>query len=458
MAWAVGRLQPQREPRIQSCTWKGASNEVVTESQMNIRILICGVVGGLIGTYALSLPLYLVLPTLYTNDWLVSAPEAVGYVGFALAVYIALCTGYASARWNWSANASASLRSGMLAGMLAALVAFPLIGAPAAAVASQGPIFLHGARPDVADRAGVLLVYECVVRAAWYPYLVFWGMLAGSALLSGLGGWFASNRGAKPWGDSPPTIVDEGCDTSVAIMVMASWFLIAVVRLIPDMQAKCELAVEHYGLNLRFSPRGITGWPVANLFILLVVSTSYTGRWCARRRNHPLPGIQRVAMLVQMLIGFLPLAIVLAVLHINRDILDDPVFACGLAAWILVLVYWAARGSRGTVDFSTADTVPPSFRDRLLLNAGFLGTVVPGLVMATGVTQAAALALGILAFLTPPDAPLVTPDASIHRIFAVHVWGTWTMVVGWILAATLHAAVVSRWQDDRKRRLQGVGK
>ena len=326
-----------------------------------------------------------------------------------LASAIVVFTGYTAARWNWSNTSSAALRNGMVAGFLVAMVAFPLIGAPAAAVASQAPIFEHGARPTTTERA-TLLVCECVVRASWYPYLMFWGMVAGFGLLGGLGGWWAARQQGAPWGATPPIVADEGCDTSVAVMVMAAWLLVTVIRVTSDLESNCERSLQKYGFELSFSPRGISGWPIANLFVLLVISTWYTGRWCERRHNHPDPGVQRVAKLVQMLTGFLPFGLWLVMLMTRPDILDDLIFALGLSAWILVHVFWLARSSRVEVDFSRPDAPPPpSFRDRLLLNGGLLGSIIPGITMATGVTQATALALGIVLYLTPIFQPVQPP-------------------------------------------------
>lgn len=424
---------------------------------MNMRVLICGVLGGFLGAYALSLPLYLVLPNRYTDDWPGSDSELLGLLGYLLSTAVAVFTGYTAARWNWSITSAAGLRNGLLAGLLAAMVAYPLIGAPAAAVASQAPIFQHGARPAATDRDAIYIVCECVVRAAWYPYLMFWGMVAGWGVLGGFGGWFAAWQRGTPWGATPPVVADEGCDTSVAVMVMATWILATIIVAISTLESNCQRSVEKYGFELSYSPRGITGWPMASCFVLLAVSTWFTGRWCVRRRNHPDPGVQRAAKLVQMLTGFLPLGLWLAMLRLQPDIVDDLVFALGLAVWILVHVYWGLRRARTAAEWSQPDAPPPpTFRDRLLLNGGLLGSIIPGITMATGVTQAIALALGIVIYLGaifPKSEPRVfTPHATIQDIYAVHVWGSLNIAAAWIIAATLHAGVVRWWQSYRKRR------
>src|SRR5207237_7014082 len=133
-----------------------------------------------------SLPLYVVLPTLYTDDWFYGGPWALGVVGYVLAALVGLVTGYAAARWNWATTLGGATRSGAVAGVLAALVVCPLIGAPAAAGASQGPVLVHGAKPAADERQAVAIICECVVRASWYPYLTFWAMVAAGILLGAL--------------------------------------------------------------------------------------------------------------------------------------------------------------------------------------------------------------------------------------------------------------------------------
>lgn len=422
---------------------------------MNIRVLICGVLGGLLSAYLLSYPLYLVLPRQYTEQWLYDGPEALGYVGYAFAAIVGLVTGYAAARWSWATTAGAAARSGAVAGLLAALVAFPLIVAPAAAVASQQPIWAHGAKPAADEREANAIVCECVVRASWYPYLAFWATLAAGLVLGTLGGWFSSMRRSAPWGDNPPSVADEAGDTSLALMVQAVWVLVIIVQAIPPLQANVQNSVEKYNLDLSWSARGIQGWPMANTFALLAVTSWFSGRWCMRRSSHSVPGVRRAARLAQMLVGFLPLATVLTIMNLRLDLFEDEVFTVGLAVWVLVLVYWAARSSRTTPGLSV--TEPPaatSFRDRMLLNGGLLGSLIPGLGMALGVSQAVALGGGIVRYLVPlyrfkgpvdSSGPLA-PAAAIQDLYAFHFYTSMNLAATWIVVATLHAAFVRWWR------------
>src|SRR5207253_784039 len=69
----------------------------------------------------------------------------------------------------------------------------------------------------------------------------------------------------------------------------------------------------------------------------------------------------------------------------------------------------------------------PSFRDRLVLNAGFIGAITPALSMAGGVCQAVALALGVVPYLDVLFRPNPVPVA----------------------ATTLASAAATRWRGLR---------
>ncbi len=69
---------------------------------MKLRVIACGLVGGLLGTGALLGPLYRVLPATYSADWGSDSPWISGYwlalFGTLLALIIAGATGYGAAR------------------------------------------------------------------------------------------------------------------------------------------------------------------------------------------------------------------------------------------------------------------------------------------------------------------------------------------------------------------------
>ena len=63
---------------------------------MNLRVLLCGAVGGVLVTVALSLPLYFMLPAGFTAYW-PAAGLTLGTVGYALAALLAFATGQIAA-------------------------------------------------------------------------------------------------------------------------------------------------------------------------------------------------------------------------------------------------------------------------------------------------------------------------------------------------------------------------
>src|SRR5689334_18260761 len=104
---------------------------------MNLRVLLCGTVGGGFVTLALSLPLYFALPASFTADW-PAAGLTLGTLGHALAALLACATGHIAARWSWATALRERVWAGVVAGGLTGFIAFPLIGAPAAGVAGAG--------------------------------------------------------------------------------------------------------------------------------------------------------------------------------------------------------------------------------------------------------------------------------------------------------------------------------
>src|SRR5689334_20911287 len=96
------------------------------QAAMNLRILISGVLGGILAVACLSFPLFILMPSQFgqINPW-----EAVsmvwGVLVYVLAVVVGVGTGYVAARWSWAESAADRVRVGAVAGLLAALVAFP---------------------------------------------------------------------------------------------------------------------------------------------------------------------------------------------------------------------------------------------------------------------------------------------------------------------------------------------
>jgi hypothetical protein len=454
---------------------------------MNIRILTCGVIGGLLATYFLSFPLYLTLPGRYIPDWPGFASPWLGALGYLLTAVAAVSTGYAAARWDWQTTRRGRADTGALAGMIAGLVAYALIGAAAAAVASQEAVWRHGPHAAGDERAFIAIVVDCVIKSAWLPFLTFWGMFAGGTVLGCLGGWVADmDPAASHWGATPPRRATASVfDSSVALMLMGVLILLTVLGAITTLEANCAKSIAEYGLQPALPTAGVIGCPLVMTLVMTIVATAFCGQWCASRWNHPLLGMKRTARLAGIMMVALPVFTILLVAKMRPDMFEQWYFLAGQAAWFGVVMFWlVCIVLRPGPAPGLPPPTSPSFRDRLVLNAGFIGATYPALVLATGVTQAIALALGIVPNLATlqarkpvaptavqmvgtaagsseplaygavagladgkveapsPPAPAPSAHALMQDIFAIHLWGACTMVAIWFIATVIHSFIV----------------
>lgn len=453
---------------------------------MNLRLLVCGILGGFVVALTLSLPLYIVLPAFFCPGWATLHP-LLGWIGYFLTVLAVLGIGYFAASWGWASTTGQCVRSGLLAGLLAGIVAYPLIGAPAAAVASQAPIYQLGSHMPTHHAEAMRVFGECVVRAGWYPYVVFWGMLLLIGGLGAAGGALAAWSGSRRWGLVPPGTADEGCDASIAIMFVASLDLIAILGPLSDNRDHLLNAQLREGFVLSLPIRGIVDWPVSTHLLVLAAATFFCGRWCAARWLHPVAGVRKIAVLGSILMALLPCAVLALILRVSPGMFADPIFELGAALWVGVVLYWLMRVGRPTAGALWAPAPPsPGFRDRLMINAGFLGALVPALMMLGGLSQALALALGVMSWTgslfrtnvpgpanavgliagavfafpatgempLPPTYPPVgaVPNeiVSIQQIYVCHFLSSLYLALFWIILAALHAGLVMAWQKVRR--------
>lgn len=451
---------------------------------MNLRLLVCGILGGFVVALTLSLPLFVVLPAFFCASWATLHP-LLGWIGYFLTVLAVLGIGYMAASWGWATTTSQCVRSGLFAGMLAAIVTYPLIGAPAAVVASQAPIYQLGHHAPMNHAEAVRILGECVVRAGWYPYVVFWLLLFFLGALGAAGGGLAGWSGSRRWGMVPPGTADEGCDASIAVMFVASLILVPVLRPLCDYRDYWLQTQVNEGFTLSLPIRGIVDWPVMTHLLVLAAATWFCGKWCAARWLHPVAGVRKIAVLGSILMSLLPCAVLALILRVSPAMFADPIFELGAMLWVGIVLYWLMRVGRPTAGALWAPPPPsPSFRDRLLINAGFLGALVPALLMVGGLSHALALALGVMSwkdflFSASSPGPVATlgviagsaaliPDASgvivvslpkveppnaivsIQQIYICHFLSSLYLALFWSIAAALHAGLVMGWQKLRR--------
>lgn len=422
---------------------------------MHVRLLLCGVLGGILATFALTQPLYLVLPTYYSGEWhswVRIAWPSFGAFGFVLTLGVGLGTGYCSARWGWSSSLAGRIKDGALAGLLASLIAFALVGAAAAGVAGNGPVYEHGARPAASPSDAVYVVCETVVRLGWYPYLTFCAMVAGGSILGGFGGWICDRGGAPNWGNAPPSIAAVPFDAAFTIMILTTLILVVSLHSLDNVAEKVDESRSRYGFQLSLPPGGIVDWPVFISLIVLAASSWLCGRWCALHWEHSMRGVRATAKLAIRVLEALPVLTLLAIVVLRPQMYRDPFILLGAGAWVIAVLLCVGRILRRT-DAQLAELPIPSFRDRLLINACLLGVVLPPLVIVAGLSQATAMALGIVTYIDVlfGRGASANPSAaaSIHQIFVYHFQFSFYIAAAWMLFAAIHASLIS-WLLDRK--------
>lgn len=426
---------------------------------MNLRVLICGVVGGLLVTLTLSWPLFLFLPTLYAPDWVLGASPEAALAGYVLTPPFLLAMGYCAARWGWAASSGHALATGGFAGFIAAMVAYPLIGAGAGGVLGNAEVYQNGARPAGSDDEAVKIVCQVVADVAWWPYLIFWAFVVCGMAFAALGGWLFARQGQPAWGSVPPLVPEVPVDASIAVIVMAVLQLLVCVAAITSLADNAARSQAEIGFQTWPPTNGILRWPVAMNLLILCVATWFAGRWCARRWDHPVPGVRKVAYLGACVQSGAPILTLGLLLLIRPDIFLDPVFLTGVAAWAVLTLYWYRRIWSATRPLSEHVSLTlPLLRDRLLIGAGLLGVLVPALVLVGGVTPAISLGLGVVTFLADlfgkvPAGRLASPSAtlSILWIYVVHFFLALNLVGVWLIFVLVHAGGVLVWQALKPR-------
>jgi hypothetical protein len=124
--------------------------------------------------------------------------------------------------------------------------------------------------------------------------------------------------------------------------------------------------------------------------------------------------------------------------------------------WIVVTGFWVNKVLQiGQAAVSPAESALPALRDRLVLNVCLLALFVPAMTMATGVSQALSLALGVVEFIgvlwgrTGPGEVLPSVNGSIQSIYVVHFLSSLHIAAAWMVVASIHAGLVMWWQKRR---------
>jgi hypothetical protein len=213
---------------------------------------------------------------------------------------------------------------------------------------------------------------------------------------------------------------------------------------------KAAESAEKYHFEYSFPVAGIRDCPLGMCSLLVIAASWFCGRWSLTNWHHPVAGVARTARIGAAALLVAPLTTLLALqIFMTVDLKGDVTFLVGMFAWVLMACYWLGRIKQAPpVELTASKTrLSPTARDRLLFNAAFLGTILPGLMMATGISQFLSLSFGIVPFLSTlfgnrPSEPLPNVDGSIAFIYVCHFAASFYLAAMWMVAAIVHAGVV----------------
>jgi hypothetical protein len=126
---------------------------------MNAKIYLTGIVGGILCSAALGVPLTEYLPSTFINDWgAVNTNLSWGLV--LLTCVIILACGAIAARLSGTKSRAGACISGAVSGWIAAMISYILVGGAAAGVWGASPILKFGLRPAARDAQFIQLLVE----------------------------------------------------------------------------------------------------------------------------------------------------------------------------------------------------------------------------------------------------------------------------------------------------------
>ncbi len=165
------------------------------------KIFLTGAVGGLLVIGALYIPLFILLPGQYVENW-PQVPALLGPAGWLAAVALTIGTGYLAARWAKAGSRWQASVFGAIAASAAVLIAFVGIGAGAASVLGTRPILEWGYRPANDHLHLMQMGMDSTLGAFVWNYRALWGSLIAGIGLGGLGGIIVMPVRARPDSDN----------------------------------------------------------------------------------------------------------------------------------------------------------------------------------------------------------------------------------------------------------------
>lgn len=409
---------------------------------MNLRVFLCGIAGGTLGSLALALPLYGVLPGDYTDDWPALSP-ALGRIGYVLAVLVTLATGHIAARWSWAGSVRDRIRTGALAGILASWIGFPVLGAAAAGVVGCGPMLRQPALLDDQTAESLALLTTVCVRVVWYTYLTGLAMTLAGTALGAMGGWSAGWGHAGNFGAAPRLHQDTSGETALLLAIVTWCLSLLLLPLFHKVATGVETIAAQHELATDFPASGVLRWPALMNLAILLILTSWLGCWCTQPAEKQ-EAARRLALLAVTALCFpLPLGAVFAIVVLVQPLRGDPLYLLGAGAMGLVGLFWLYRIQEA---FDTAAVFP-----RVAVNTVLIAALMPVTVTATGVS-CLLTAVGLYSSDIPRDS-----GSAIQAIFVYQ----WLASVGLTVLAVAAVVVIyggSHWWSSASKAHLGLSR
>ena len=233
---------------------------------MNAKMYMPGVIGGILCSLVLWLPLAEYLPSTLLDKWgTVNAGLAWGLM--FLAGLIALACGAASARLSGTTSRWGAALSGAIAGWIATLISYILVGGAAAGAWGARPILEFGLQPAATDAQFIQLLVDSVTGIYWWTILALWGSILLGLGLGALGGWLAG-----PGGEPDPDMTLVYQVVGVSGMLTGGLVLIIETAVLGLLGQTTAEAAAKLGLAPAYSTTAILAFPVITTFLLMLAS------------------------------------------------------------------------------------------------------------------------------------------------------------------------------------------
>ncbi len=421
---------------------------------MSLRLLIPGIIAGIICRYVQILPgwdglLAKVDPAWPQPFW--SKYEQTAYLLFiafcALVIFIA---GWIAARWNWAKSWQQNLLDGASAGLVAGCILYDFIGAKWVGANSHIDVLQTFYIPVTDKNYGTLLLFDAISNSAQI-YLYVGVYTVPAALIAGLGGLVSmlDNQGwGKPvedgynWLHRLPayTLVFSGVVITNIILILTSmliqWMIDATTNMIP---------LDDF--HKMASPLMIIFAPMITGFLLTLFPAAITWGWASRAwKNQGIAGHIASTLWIVTSLGLVAFATNLQG-SIDRYTI---IFSMIQYSWLFLVAPPIIGFFIGRLAGSPAQTKKPSSADWV------------GYMLAQGIlsgTQAFALLLAYpltLTFLTVSNIPQLTMSGIAESTPYLQVESFYTFMDSVALGTIIAFAVFSLLVAELARLIRAI--